>query len=199
MARRIINIQEGSIDITRWISNQLHVSNLISDKIVEVKADSSMKGDFTLTAPLGLVLNESLYWWNSNSENTTHWYQIDLKSISIHITGYAFDMSNLHYSRSWDLFGTNDTSRPLESWTKIDSKELTQAPDKNYQLFTCDFPTTAQFLHFQTNSSNFLNDTYMTLGPISLFGSFYWTLCSTKQPSIHIARQFIFLLIIINH
>ena len=173
-----ITIRDGNVDIIRWVSQRLGFSNPILGHLINLTCDSDLRGEGTVFAPFDYILDPDVSWWNSNRSSTQHWYQVDLLSLNIFLKGYRLAMNTSHYSRSWQVKGTNDSSLPVESWTLIDSKKLDTIPDKISNTYSCDNPGSFRFLRFLSNSSNFDNNKYMTISRLYLYGKLTWTSCT---------------------
>ena len=192
---RIITIRSGSVDLTRWVSQRLGFSNPILGRVINVSCDSDLRGKDTVFAPFDYILDPELTWWNSNETSTQHWYQVDLLSLNIFLQGYLFDLDRYHYSHSWQVKGTNDSTLPEESWTLIDSQELDKIPDDAKNTYSCDNPGFFRFLRFVTNTTNFDHKNYMTLGKLYLYGNLIWSACSTFITPKLQTKTLIFLLL----
>ena len=192
---KIITIQNGTVDLTRWVSQRLGFSNPIIGHTITVTCDSDMKGKNTVYGPFDYILDPEVPWWNSKISSSQHWYQVDLLSLNIFLKGYMLSMNTSHYSRSWQVKGTNDSSLPEESWTLIDSKELKKIPDNQRNTYICDNPGSFRFIRFQTSATNFHDENYMTLSKLYLYGNLIWSSCAAfTTPNIkHSILIFLFM------
>ena len=195
---RIINIQKGDIDLTRWVSKKLGFSNPIIGRTVNVSCDSTLKGQNTVFAPFDHILDPEVPYWNSYEDESQHWYQVDLQSLNIYLTGYAFSMGMAHYSRSWQVKGTNDSTLPEESWSLIDSKVLKQVPVIRKNTYSCDHPQTVRFIRFTTNELNFENHPFMTISKLYLYGNLIWSSC-TMVTILNIKYRLYFFLLFLKN
>ena len=188
MPRKIV-IEKGDIDLTRWAAKQFGFDNPIIGRTINVSGDSFYQGRFeTVYAPFDYFLNDDIKWWNSES-GTDHWYQIDLQSLNIYLTGFSIDVSTKHYMPNWKVIGTNDITTPQEKWKEIHTIQFPEQPKESYQFFKCDHPMSVRFIRLISSGVNFDGNSYLTVGSLHLFGTLLWVSC-TAAIKTHIKLRF---------
>ena len=109
--------------VFKYISKITKHKDIHSSKDIHISVVSNRSSSSNiLTKPLGIPESGTSWWISDTVKNP--WYQIDLRSYKIDVTGYEYHTGSYDFFDHWQLLGSNDGY----VWTALDKREITNYP-----------------------------------------------------------------------
>ena len=172
----IYNLTDNSIGLVRLISKKLKVDDIFSLGLINVEVVSTLQSCDSRHAPFGVYREGCTDYWNSKNNSPSRWYQVEFKHFKVFIKGYYFAHNPIHYMRNWKILGSDNGV----DWDILDERILENKPDKTKNVYECQNPLSRRYIRYQSDSTNFDDNSYITLGSFDLLGSVLWCFNSNK-------------------